>query len=133
MKIQSITKENYSISNQQKNLPFKAYKPLGKVILTSGGIASAAIASAFLDAPQEDIVEVSTVKGDSEQSKAAYNKLIELITNLKNNNVKPVSRDKYRIDYIEPKKSKSEEEHYEDPTDSYDYLAKRIYCYSDMI
>ena len=132
MKIQPITNHYNSCNNQKNALSFNAYKPLGKVILTSGGIASSAIAAAFLDASKEDIIEVSTVQDNAEQSKHAYNKLMRLIAELKLKNEKPTDREKYKVGYVEPKKPKIEDIIYDDPTDDPDYLTKRIYCYSDM-
>ena len=131
MKIQPITNHYISCNYQKNALSFNAYKPLGKVILTSGGIASSAIAAAFLDASKEDIIEVTTVPNDADQSKYAYNKLMRLIAELKLKNEKPTSREKYMVGYVEPEKPK-EDFCFKDPTDDPKYLTKRIYCYSDM-
>ena len=132
MKIQPITTNYNSYNNQNNSLSFKEYKHLGKVILSSGGIALSAIAQAFMDARQIDIVEVSTVDNDVERSKVAYNRLMGAIKEHRSNRVMPSSRERFEVGYVEPQRPKEEMPPY-DPVKDYEYWAKRIYCYSDMM
>ena len=136
MKILPMANQYHYINKTENNISFSAYKHMGKSILSSGGIFVSAVAAAFLDAPQEDIVEISTVDNDSNLSKAAYDRLLDQITKHKNsNNATPVSREKYKTDYVPPQKEAISKPSYEEDKyiNDYDYLTKRIYCYSDMM
>ena len=147
MKIQPINQpvNNYS-NNKYQHPSFQAYKHLGKVILTSEGIAAAYIAKAFQNSPEEDILEVSTVDGDIQASANAFEKLKQYIKEIKNDaNAKPVNPERFSVDYKEPVKEPVEEEEEEtnkfpglpdwvkNEEDEAKYYTIRIYCNSDMM
>ena len=103
MKIQQINQFTNSQSLNNKNVQhpsFKAYKHLGNMILGSGGLAVAYLAKAFHDAPEADILEVSTVDGDKQASKDAYDRLKQFIEITKNDaSVKQTERLRFTVEY----------------------------------